>query len=254
MKHSLTALTALCYVLCLSIAPRAEAGGGGRSIRIDAENGAGCMSTYNTVATATNTATSPDGAFDPGSGTFANVTECTSVGSTFADLFPDGVANGADNGASPIVATSATMYQFFSGAINSGSSANFPVTQVAVWDLGPTETEIELNGWCTAGPTASFKFDGNTFAGGCSASSANDLLFNAAGKVIGYVSVDSSDVIHVNSLTGTLAGWTENGNAITGGTVSAPEIDASSSAAALTLLIGVLAVLRGGRRALVPVR
>jgi hypothetical protein len=251
MKYTYVAIAAACTVLSLTCAPRAEAGG--RGTRIDDENGAGCMSTYTTNATNAGSEN-----FTPG-GTYANITACTP---NFAGnptltvpevLFPDGTLNGAalNNVASPFIATNGTMYQYYTGPISTGSSPNIPGAQVSIWTLANSDTEIELNGWCLGGSGASFKFDGNTFAGGCATTSPTDLLFNSSGSVLGFISYANGDA--GSPSMGTLAnltGWTENGGVLGGTTVSAPEIDPSSTAAALALLVGGLAVMRGGRRTL----
>jgi hypothetical protein len=253
MKYPVAAVTGLCSLVLLAGAYRAEAGG--RGIRIDDENGAGCMTTYTTNATNAGSEN-----FIPG-GTFANITACTpnfagnpTLTSTSV-LFPDGPFNGAANNdaTSPFIATNGTMYQYFAGPIVSAGVSSVPTAQVSIWTLANSDTEIEMNGWCPNGSGASFKFGGNTFAGGCGATSPDDLLFDKTGSVIGFVSYANGDA---NSpTTGSLAslvGWTENGKALGGTTISAPEVDPASAMAAITLLLGGLAVLRGGRRTLVP--
>jgi hypothetical protein len=232
MKYTSVALTALCSALCLTCAPRAEAGHG---IRIDEGNGTGCMSTYTT-----NASNSGAAAFIPG-GSYANVVACTPDSSSPSDLFPaGGPVNDAATVNTAYTATGGEMFQYYTGAIGA-----VPTAQVAVWDLltgpfGAQETELELNGWCPGGSGASVKFGGNTFTGGCGGSST-DLLFSQSGSLVGYVT-DASDgtaTIHAGT---TVPGWTESG------AVSAPEIDPASAMAGLTLLLGGLAVLRGSRR------
>jgi hypothetical protein len=241
MKYTSVAVTAICSVVSLTCATRAQANHG---IRTDPGNSAGCMSTYNTSAS--NTAAL---AFTPG-GVYANILVCT-PNSTLnptppSVLFPDGTLNDAATVNSLYTATSGEMFQYFTGAVGLE-----PQAQVAVWGLttgpfGANETEIELNGWCPNGSGASFKFDGATFTGGCG-SSPTDLLFNTAGGVVGYVTDGSNGATITKSSS--VPGWTLSGG---GSPVSAPEIDAFSVAAALTLLFGGLAVSRGGRRT--PVR
>jgi len=211
------------------------------------------MSTYTTNATNAGSEN-----FTPG-GTYANITACTP---NFAGnptltvpevLFPDGTLNGAalNNVASSFIATSGTMYQYYSGAISTGGTANIPESQVSIWKLANSDFEIELNGWCPGGSGATFKFDGNTFAGGCASTSPTDLLFSSSGTVLGFVSYANGDASSPSMGTlANLTGWTENGTVLGGTTISAPEIDPSSTAAALALLVGGLAVLRGGRRSL----
>ncbi len=207
------------------------------------------MSTYTTEAS-----NSPALAFTPG-GTYANITACTPNGTTPAQLFPDGTLNDAATVNSSYTATGGQMFQYFNGAVGTNT---VPDAQVALWNLttgpfGASETEIELNGWCPPGgsSTASFKFAGNAYTGGCSGT-PTDLLFSKAGVLVGYVN-DSSSGSTINSVT-SLTGWKENGGAIGGGgSTSAPEMDPSYAIAGLTLLLGGLAVLRGGRRTLIRV-
>ncbi len=100
---------------------------------------------------------------------------------------------------------------------------------------------------------ASFTFGGNTFAGGCGGTSPTDLLFDNTGAVIGFVTYTTGDPFSATTESvANLTGWTENGQALGGNPASAPEMDASSVTAALTLLFGAFAVLlAGGRRTLV---
>ncbi len=244
MKHNLVAIAAILSVASLACAPRAQANHG---LRIDEENGAGCMSTYTTDSS--NAAAL---AFSPG-GTYATITSCTPIGTSTADLFPDGNLNDAATVNPSYTATGGRMFQYFTGAVVAGT---VPEAQVALWNLatgpfGASETEVELNGWCASGGNASFSFDGNTYSGGCGGT-PTDLLFSSAGALLGYVSDSSSgaSIITVSSLTG----WKENGGAIGGGTVSAPEVDPTHLASGLTLLLGGLAVIRGGRRTQTRVR
>jgi hypothetical protein len=231
MKHTSVALTALCSALCLICAPRAEAGHG---LRIDQGNGFGCMSTY--TANADSTA-----AFVPG-GSYENSVACTPDSSNPSDLFPNGTSvNDAGTFNALFTATGGEMFQYYTGAIQA-----VPNAQVAVWDLstgpfGSQETELELNGWCPGGSGASLKFGGNTYTGGCGGSST-DLLFSQSGSLVGYVTDASNGTATIHAGT-SVPGWTESG------VVSAPEMDPSSAIAGLTLLLGGLAVLRGGRRA-----
>jgi hypothetical protein len=232
MKYSFTALIAFCSALGLAFVPRAEAG---HSLRIDEGNGTGCMSTYTT-----NASNSGAAAFSPG-GTYANSVACTPISSSPSDLFPNGTSvNDAGTVNPSFTATGGEMFQYYTGGI-----VAVPNAQVAVWDLltgpfGAQETELELNGWCPGGSGASLKFGGNTFTGGCGGTST-DLLFSHAGSLVGYVTDASDGTATIHSGT-SVPGWTER-------VASAPEIDPSSAIAGLTLLLGGLAVLRGGRRA-----
>jgi hypothetical protein len=140
------------------------------------------------------------------------------------------------------------MFQYYTGAVGTT-----PDAQVADWSLptgpfGPLETEIELNGWCPGGSGASFKFDGNTFTGGCGGTST-DLLFSQSGSLVGYVTDASDGTATIHGPGTSVPGWT-------GGAVSVPETDPSfsSAIAGLTLLVGGLAALRRGRRTLIRIR
>jgi hypothetical protein len=232
MKYSFAALIAFCSAVCLTFAPRAEAG---RTIRIDEGNGTGCMSTYTTNATNSGAA-----AFIPG-GSYANSRACTPDSSSPSDLFPNGgPVNDSATVNAAFTATGGEMFQYYTGAVGA-----MPDAQVAVWDLltgpfGSQETELELNGWCPGGSGASLNFGGNTFKGGCGGAST-DLLFSHSGSLVGYVTDASDGTATIHSGT-SVPGWTES-------VVSAPELDPSTAMAGLTLLLGGLAVLRGGRRA-----
>jgi hypothetical protein len=233
MKNTSVAFIALCFALSLAYVPRAEAGHG---IRIDEGNGTGCMSTYTTNADSSGAA-----AFIPG-GTYANAVACTPNSSSPSDLFPAGTpVNDAATVNAAYTATGGEMFQYYTGAIGV-----VPDAQVAVWNLltgplGAQETELELNGWCPGGSGASLKFGGNTYTGGCGGTST-DLLFSQSGSLVGYVTDASNGTATIHAGT-SVPGWTESG------VVSAPELDPSSAIAGLTLLMGGLAVLRGGRRA-----
>lgn len=241
MKRNVTAVAAIISTICLTCAPRAQAGHG---IRIDEGNGAGCMSTWTNISDPTGAA-----AFIPG-GTYANTVECSASGAPSV-LFPNGLpANDAatPSGNSAFTATSGEMFQYYSGAVGV-----VPDAQVALWDLttgpfGAQETEIELNRWCPGGSGASFGYGGVTFTGGCGGAST-DLLFSQTGSLVGYVT-DASDGTATIHAGASVPGWAESG----GGTASAPEIDPSAAIAGFMLLVGGLAVLRGGRRPLVRVR
>jgi hypothetical protein len=204
MKHNFAAMAAIFSLACLTCAPRAEAGHG---IRIDGGNGTGCMSTYTT-----NSDNSGAAAFVPG-GTYANSVACTPNSSNASDLFPNGgPPNDAATFKPAYTATGGEMFQYYTGLVSPT-----PAAQVADWSLptgpfGTLETEIELNNWCPGGSGASFKFDGNTFTGGCGGT-PTDLLFSQSGSLVGYVT-DASDgtaTIHAGT---SVPGWTESGGAV----------------------------------------
>jgi hypothetical protein len=196
------------------------------------------MSTYTT-----NASNSGAAAFIPG-GSYANSVACTPNSSSPNDLFPNGPVNDAATFNAAYTATGGEMFQYYTLAVGAQ-----PDAQVAVWDLnkgpfGSQETELELNGWCPGGSGASLKFGGNTYTGGCGGSST-DLLFSQSGSLVGYVTDAANGTATIHAGT-SVPGWTESG------VVSAPEMDPSTAMAGLTLLLGGLAVLRGGRRAPAP--
>ena len=98
--------------------------------------------------------------------------------------------------------------------------------------------------------TASFTFGGVTYASSGTllpTSTDNDFLFSSAGALIGEIVTATNGTASV--VAGVPQGWTiKTGGG--GGTMNAPEIDPGSSFAAVTLLAGLLAVMRGGRRTL----
>jgi hypothetical protein len=239
MKYHISAIGAIVPLAYLTCVPLAEAGHG---LRIDEGNGAGCMTTW------TNDTSNPTGAaaFTPG-GSYANSVACTASGGSDV-LFPNGTpANDSATVNAAFTAGSGEMFQYYSGAVGAQ-----PDAQVVIWNLttgpfGTKESEIELNGWCPGGSGSSFKFGGITYTGGCSGVST-DLIFSQAGSLVGYVT-DASDGTATIHSGASVPGWTESG-----GSVSAPEIDSATAITGLALLLGGLAVLRGGRRTPVRVR
>jgi hypothetical protein len=231
MKHSSVGIAASSFLVCLACSPRAQAGHG---LRIDEGNGTGCMSTWTTVSDPSGAA-----AFSPG-GSFGSEIACTPNSGSPADLFPNGVsandASTAIGGGALYLATGGEMFQFYSGA----PSAT-PTAQVVTWTFANSDTEVEMNGWCGGGAAGSFTWGATSYKGGCG-SSPTDFLFNSSKVLIGFVE-DNSTTSTVELGSAVPTGWTASG----GGTVSAPEIDSSSAMAALTLLAGGLAVLRGRR-------
>jgi hypothetical protein len=229
MKHISAGIASISFVVCLSCAPSAQAGHGAR---IDEGNGAGCMTTWQVASDQSAAA-----AFSPG-GTFGSIVACTPNSSSTDDLFPNGVpANDsftAAGGGASFLANGGEMFQFYLGL----PSAQ-PDAQVVAWSLANTDTEIEMNGWCPGGTAGSFTWGAATYTGGCNGA-ATDFLFNSGKGFIGFVDDTSDTVKFVSELP---TGWTSNGGTIT----TAPEINASSAAVALTFLAGGLAVLRGRR-------
>jgi hypothetical protein len=240
MKYNFAAIATIVSLAYLTCVPRAEAGHG---FRIDEGNGAGCMTEWTNVPNPAGSTAAA--AFVPG-GTFQNAVACTASGDA-SILFRNGTpANDSATVNPAYTATSGEMFQYYASAVGAQ-----PDAQVVLWNLttgafGST-TEIEMNGWCPGGSGSSFKFGGNTFTGGCNGT-ATDLLFSSAGALVGYVTDASDGTATIHQGT-SVPGWTESG-----GTVSAPEIDLSYAIAALTLLLGGLAVLRGGRRTQIRIR
>jgi len=252
MKHAIVGLTALCSVVCLTLAPHAEA----RGIRADIPSPYGCGG--GTWSPAAGAPTSP---YNPGDIT-PNSATLTS-GPNTDDL-------GTYGAFSPLSASSATMYLWYSSpipsvAVCSPPNPTSPIEQVMVYNLesysqssdnnsvllnGNTvqlpvgDTEVEFN-YALSGATgqASFKMGGVTYTsnGIIPVNTDNDFLFNSNGSLAGALGVDSNGNVIVTS--GLPSGWSA-----TSGTVSAPEIDPASAFGALTLLAGCLAVMQGGRR------
>jgi hypothetical protein len=232
MKHTSLALTALFAVVSLSGAMRAQAQG--HSIRIDqgSSTSIGCMTTWTEVSDAAGLAS-----ISPG-GTYGSSVACVPNSSSPADLYPNGVSandsSTAIGGGSSFAANGGEMFQYFAG-----SPGAQPTSQVVEWTLANSDIEVEMNGWCPTGSAGKFTLGGSTYTGGCG-TSATDFLFNSAKGFIGYVNDTTNTVELVSSVP---TGWTSSG------TVSpAPEMDVSSSIAALLLLAGGLAVIRDGRR------
>jgi hypothetical protein len=231
MKHTAFG-TAISIALFLTGASSAYAG---HTLRVD--EGSPCMTTWNQV-TPTPTLAS---AFSPAGASGDTVTACTPQSA--AELFYTGAGpNTAFNDAATVdssyTATAGEMIQFY--------SAGTLASQAVIFTLGTkSETEIELNGWCSGTTGGSFTWGGTTYSGGCG--STTDFLFDSSNKLAGYVtdSVGGPSTITLTTSLPTNIGWTTGG-----GTVSAPEIDPASSISAFTLLAGCLAVLHGSRRRL----
>jgi hypothetical protein len=254
MKYTVAALTALCSIVCMTGANRAEAGGG-RTIRADLPCPFG-----------------PGGDPWTSSGTAAGSPFNPGITGATASATLSGPITFDDNS---LTTTSATQYAYYDVPLPSAASCTespdptpppTPVVQVIDFTMAADQslggvliptgaTEVEFNYDATSslvsgatGP-ASFTMGGVTYTSsgaGVPTNTLNDFFFNTNGSLIGGESEDQSTI-----LTGQLPlGWTAKPS----GTISAPEMDASSAAAALTLLFGGLAVLRGGRRTRVQIR
>jgi hypothetical protein len=248
MKHAISAFAALSSLVCLAVAPAAQS----RTIRQDVPCPFGGAGPPNASAwsPSTTVTTSP---FNPG-GAATNLNVLVAGSS----ITSDDINNLAISGA--------TMYAYYAVAPDASSCAGNPFgapgpnEQVVDYSLTggqsigavalPTGAyEVDFNyapGFTGSG--ASFTLDGVTYTSATLSlisGNANDFIFNANGSLFGSVSNDGTSIA-VGALP---TNWKSSS-----GTVSAPEIDASSAVTALTLLLGGLAVLRGGRRALIPVR
>jgi hypothetical protein len=194
--------------------------------------------------------------FNPGSPTL-NFAELTS-------------GSGDDNAPASLATQNGTMYNWYANplppATNCGTTttdgnqfiAPSPIEQVMVYTLTTSEfetlpdangnslnlsddTEVAFNYATAAANTpASFTMDGITFTsnGILPVNTQNDFLFG----ISGYIGAISEDGFQVN-VGAAPVGWT-----MTGAVTSAPELDPDSLAAAITLLLGSLAVVRGSKR------
>lgn len=112
------------------------------------------------------------------------------------------------------------------------------------------DTEIEFN-YATSSLTpaqlsqkAQFTIGGVTYSATVAdiVSQGNDFVFSKSGAFVGSIdeTTDSFGNVISANLSSSLDGWT------TSGSVAAPEIDPSSTVTALTLLAGLLSIIRGG--------
>jgi hypothetical protein len=266
MKQLTLAVASVCSMAFLIYTPRAEAGGN-HQIRADLPcpfgPGSGAW-----------TQTATPSPFNAG---LAGTTPVTLQGS----LTGTGAINNEDE--LGLVIVSAVQYDSYAapptppvGGCTEFTTSTGPLSQVIdyglnsassfspleVWngtvDTGTTlslaagDREKEFNydssrvSLSTTG-TASFSLGGITYTSSGSfvpSGTDNDFLFDSSGKLLGGLGTDQFGDTVV--FTGVPTGWTAG----TSGTISAPEIDPSSAVAGLTLLAGVLVVLRGGRRSL----
>jgi hypothetical protein len=194
--------------------------------------------------------------FNPGSPT-QNFAELTS-------------GSGDDFAPASLATQNGTMYNWYANplpaATNCGTTttsggpfiAPSPIEQVMVYTLTTSEfetlpnadgtslnlsgdKEVEFNYATAAANTpASFTMDGITFKsnGILPVNTANDFLFGS-GQYIGAISEDGFSV----NVGAAPVGWT-----MTGAVTSAPELDPDSLAAAITLLLGSLAVVSASKR------
>jgi hypothetical protein len=262
MKYRIVTLTAVCSALCLGYTPRVEANGSGRPIRADLPCPYGGAGPVNSTLWSPIAATSP---FNPGAPT-ANAAALVAGVNITTD---SGSGGGLD-------ITGATQYDWYTNPIPAASTCSNPsspvpadpIEQVIDYNLAAGgslglaagDTEVQFNYDTSLDSTkgvASFTMGGVTYTSTgplLPTSTDNSFLFSSTGALLGALTLDANG--NTVLTTGVVpAGWTESSSGGGGGGgVSAPEIDPSSTIAALTLLVGGLAVLRAGRRARVPVR
>lgn len=255
MKHTYAAIAAACTVVFLTCAPRAEAGG--RGTRSDLPCPYGGAGPVNPTLWSPITPTPPS-PFNPGAPT-ANYAALVAGSNITTD---SGQGGGLD-------IIGATQYDWYANplpAVSTCSDPNAiiagPIEQVIDYkltaggslNLASGDTEVQFNYDPSVDSTkgvASFTMDGVTFTSTgplLPTGTDNTFLFSASGALLGALTLDpnSGDTILT---AGVPSGWTESG-----GTVSAPEIDPSTAIAALSLLAGGLAILRGRRSPLIRLR
>ena len=258
MKHTFVALTAICTVVCLTYAPNAEASGG-RSIRADLPCPYGGVNAGAWVPTA-------PGSLNPNPGLLVGNSTTPIAASAFLVAGPNLPSDTDDNGLDLVTPSpgqpQAVQYDWYVNPIpnvSNCSDPNFnggdmPVEQVMQYRLasgGPLslaagDTEVEFNyasSLAGVSGVASFLMGGVTYTSTGTllpTGTLNDFLFDQNGKLLGALGLDAS--FNPMFTAGIPTGWTSSG-----GTASAPEIDPASAVAALTLLLGGLAVLRGRR-------
>jgi hypothetical protein len=164
---------------------------------------------------------------------------------------------------SGLVANFATEYNWYTStpSLTNLQGPPNPVEQILVYNLAGNpvssnnsvnvasgDIEVEFNYDGSQSPTntsmAKFTIGGYTYSAavGSIYSGENDFLFSASGAFLGSLTTttDSSGNTLISS-SSSKDGWTQTPS----GTLTAPEIDSSSATTALTLLIGLLAVMQG---------
>jgi hypothetical protein len=257
MKSLSAAVVALCSVACLTWAPHAEAGGS-HGMRADLPCPYGGAGGPNPDLWGPTSGSSP---FNPGL-----VTPNTATLVAGSTINTDQVE---------LAITSAVQYVYYSSPIPAASAceppgdpftlnSNGPLEQVLTYTMaanasvsqaGDIEVEFNYNTFSDAAlastlGNASFTMGGVTYMSSGTVlptSTDNDFLFSSTGVLKGEIVTDTSGTASLTA--GVPQGWTIKSSG-GGGTVSAPEIDPASAVAGLTLLAGMLAVLRSGRRTL----
>lgn len=253
MKSLSVAVVAFCSVACLTWAPHALAAGG-RGIRADLPCPYGGAGGPNPNLWAPTAGSSP---FNPG---LVTPNTATLVGGSTVNQ--DQVT---------LAVINAVQYVYYSSPIPVASACdppadpftvnpNGPLEQVIAYTMdnngsvtqsGDIEVEFNYNTFfnpelATTAGTASFTMGGVTYmstGGFLPTGTDNDFLFSSAGVLKGEIVTDVTGSATIKA--GVPDGWT-----VKSGTVTAPEIDPASAVAGVTLLAGLLAVLRGGRRTL----
>jgi hypothetical protein len=262
MKSISAAVVAVCSLACVTLANHAEAGGA-KGNRADLPCPYGGAGSPNPALWDPTSGSSP---YNPG---LSTPFTATLVGG------PEALALGDQSG---LTVTSAIQYVYYASPIpdptlcdtDPSVSSDGPLAQVlnyttavnpSVSDAG--DVEIEFNYNTTTNPaialtlentvgTASFTAGGVTYQSSGTllpTGTDNDFLFSSTGVLLGEIVTDSGTAVLV---PGVPQGWSikTSGGGGSGGAMAAPEIDPSSSIAGITLLAGLLAVSRGGRRTL----
>lgn len=257
MKHTVMAIVAACSVAAFAGVQDAEAASTGRGIRADLPCPYGGAGGPNPDLWGPTSGSSP---FNPGL-----VTPNTATLVAGSTINTDQVE---------LAITSAVQYVYYSSPIPAASAceppgdpftlnSNGPLEQVISYTMaanasisqaGDIEVEFNYNTFSDAAlastlGNASFTLGGVTYMSTGTVlptSTDNDFLFSSTGALKGEIVTDSSG--NASLVAGVPQGWTIKSGG--GGTVSAPEIDPASAVAGITLLAGMLAVLRSGRRTL----
>jgi hypothetical protein len=252
MRSKTAAAVALCSVACLAWVPDAEAGGA-HGISADLPCPYGGAGAPNADLWSPIAGSSP---YNPG---LVTANAATLVGGS--NITQDQVS---------LSITSAIQYVYYSSPIPPAGNCsgdpftvnpNGPLEQVMTWTManngsvtqaGDIEVEFNYNTFfspalTTTAGTASFTMGGVTYTstgGLLPTTTDNDFLFSSTGALKGELVTDTTGTASLQA--GVPVGWIiKSGGG--GGTVAAPEIDPASAVAGVTLLAGLLAMLRERR-------